>query len=74
VQKAKADRLAYEAAELLSLGELNKATTLAGECTTLSGREQLTIWLRHSATTRFKISTKAVDEFLSAVPPDSVAL
>ncbi|HEY2411569.1 MAG TPA: hypothetical protein VGI40_04975 [Pirellulaceae bacterium] len=74
VRKAKADRLAYEAAELLSLGEMTKAATLAGEGTTLAGREQLSIWLRHYATTRFKITTKAVDEFLSGVPLDSVAL
>ena len=36
VQKAKADRLAFEAAELLSNGETDKAATLAGECLTIS--------------------------------------
>ena len=74
VQKAKADRLAFEAAELLSNGETGKAATLAGECMTIAGREQLAMWLRHYATTRFKIASRTVDEFLGGVPPANVAL
>ena len=74
VQKAKADRLAFDAAQLLSRGEMSQAATLAGECMTIAGREQLVIWLRHYATTRFKIASRTVDEFLGGVPPANVAL
>jgi hypothetical protein len=74
VSKAKIDRLAFEAAQLLSRGETSKATTLVGECVTQGSREQLAIWLRHYATTRFQISGRAVDAFLGSVPPVDVAL
>jgi hypothetical protein len=68
VQKAKADRLAFDAAQLLSLGEIDKAATVAGECLSIAGREQLALWLRHYAITSFKLSSRAVDEFLGSVP------
>ena len=74
VQKAKADSLAYDAAQLLSRGETSQAATLASECITLAGREQFTRWLRHYATTRFKIATSTVDAFLGNTPPVDVAL
>jgi hypothetical protein len=74
VQKAKADRLAFEAAQLLSLGQTDKAAALAGECLTIAGREQLALWVHHYATTRFKVSSRTVNEFLGNVPPASVAL
>jgi len=74
IRKAKADRLAFEAAELLSRGENSKAAALAGECRTLAGSEQLEIWLRHYSTTKFKITGRAVDEFLGSVPAVDVAL
>jgi hypothetical protein len=74
VQKAKADRLAFDAAQLLSLGETEKAATLAGECMTIAGREQLALWLRHYAITRFKIANRTVDEFLRGMPAANVAL
>jgi hypothetical protein len=74
VQKAKADRLAFDAAQLLSRGETSEATTLAGECMMIAGREQGALWLRHYATTRFKIANRAVDDFLGGVPPTHVAL
>jgi hypothetical protein len=68
VQRAKADRLAFDAAQLLSVGETDKAATAAGEGVTAAGREYLELWLRHYATTKFKIATRAVDEFLGSVP------
>ena len=74
VQKAKLDRIAYEAAHLLSLGETNKAATLIGEGSSSANKEQLTIWLRHYATTRFKIASRAVDDFLNGMPAENVAL
>ena len=74
VQKAKADRLAFEAAQLLSLGETDKAATLAGECMTLAGREQFAQWLRHYATTRFKVAGGTVNEFLGSVAAVNAAL
>ncbi len=74
VKKAKADRLAFDAAEQLSLGETDKATTLASECMTIAGRELLAQWLRHYATTRFKVASRTVDEFLGGVPEANVAL
>jgi hypothetical protein len=74
VQKAKADRLAFDAAQLLSVGETDQAQALAGQCMTIAGREQLTHWLRHYATTSFKMASRTVDEFLDGVPPANVAL
>jgi len=74
VQKAKADALAYGAAQLLSRGETANAATLAGQCITLAGNEQFTLWLRHYAITRFKIAGPTVDAFLSSMPPADVAL
>jgi hypothetical protein len=68
VQKAKADSLAFEAAQLLSRGETSQAVTLASNCITLAGREQFAQWLRHYAVTRFKIATTAVDAFLDNMP------
>ena len=74
IQKAKADRLAFEAAELLSRGETERAATLASECRSLAGQEQSAHWVRHYATTRFKVTTVAVDAFLGDMPPVEVAL
>jgi len=74
VQKAKADRLAFDAAQFLSNGEAGKAATLAGECMTIAGREQMVLWLSHYATTRFKIASRTVNEFLVGVPSADVAL
>jgi hypothetical protein len=74
VRKAKADSLAYDAAQSLSRGETSQATTLASQCMTLAGKEQFASWLRHYATTRFKISSLIVDEFLGSVPPVDLAL
>jgi len=74
VQKAKADRLAFDTAQLLSRGETDKAASLAVECISIAGREQLALWLHHYATTRFKIASKTVDDFLGEVPPANVAL
>ena len=74
VQKAKADRLAFDAAQLLSDGDTSKAATAAGECMSIAGREQLVLWLRHYATTRFKVASRTVDEFLGGVPAANVAI
>jgi len=74
MRKAKADSLAYDAAQLLSRGEAREAASLAGECIAITGREQLALWLRHYATTRFKLSSGAVEEFLRSVPDANVAL
>ena len=74
VQKAKADRLAFDSAQLLSQGENDKAAALAGECTTLVGPEEAAHWLRHYAMTRFKLPSGTVDEFLGNVPTNDVAL
>jgi hypothetical protein len=74
VQKAKGDRLAFDAAQLLSRGETNKAQTLAGECMTIVSREQFALWLSHYATTRFNVASGTVNEFLGSIPPTNVAL
>jgi hypothetical protein len=74
VQKAKADRLAFDAARLLTVGETGSAATVAGEGITIAGREYLVLWLRHYATTRFKIASSTVDEFLVGVAPAGAAL
>src|SRR4029079_4091599 len=64
VQKAKADRLAFDCAQLLSRGETSKAATMAGECMTIAGREQLVLWLRHYAANRIKDTSTSSDELL----------
>ena len=74
VQKAKADRLAFEAAEFLSRGDTATATTLAGESRTLAGQEQSEHWLRRYATAKFKMTNGAVDQFLGSMPPANVAV
>jgi hypothetical protein len=74
VRKAKADALAYDAAQHLSRGETSQAASLAGQCMSLAGSEQFTLWLRHYATTRFKIASPAVDAFLVSVPRVEIAL
>jgi len=74
VQKAKLDRIAFEAAQLLSLGETSKAATLVDEGSMSAGKEQLKIWLRHYATTRFKIAGSIVDAFFGELPLTDVAL
>jgi len=74
VQKAKLDRIAYEAAELLSLGETSKAATLLDSGSASAGKEQLKMWLRHYATTRFKIANSTVDAFLGELWSANVAL
>ena len=67
VRKAKADRLAFEAAELLSLGDTLKATSLATAGVTLTDSAQMETWVRHYATTRFKVANLAVDDFLNGI-------
>jgi hypothetical protein len=74
VQKAKANRLAFDAAEMLSRGESDKAATVGGQCLTVEGREQFAFWLRHYATTRFKVASLAVDEFLTGMKSADIAL
>jgi len=74
VQKAKADRLAFEAAESLSHGDTAKAATLAGECRTLAGQEQSEHWLRRYATAKFQLTHGAVDKFLGSMPPAGIAV
>jgi hypothetical protein len=74
VQKAKADSLAFEAAQLLSRGETVQAFAAAGQCITIAGNEQFAVWLRHYATTRFNVASRAVEEFLGGMPAAVVAL
>jgi hypothetical protein len=74
VQKAKLDRIAFEAAQLLSLGATSKAAALVDEGSKSAGKEQLKIWLRHYATTRFKIADSTVDAFLGELSLTDVAL
>ena len=74
VQKAKLDRLAYDAAQFLSLGETSKAATLVDEGSTQAAKDQLKMWVRHYATTRFKMASGPVDAFLGELLPANVAL
>jgi len=74
VQKAKADRMAFDAAQLLSRGDSVSAATVAGQHLTVAGREQFVHWLRHYATTRFKVASRTVDEFLRSIEPADMAL
>ena len=74
VQKAKADRLAFDTAELLSRGETGKAATLAAQCATLASQEEFAVLLRRYATAKFKIARKTVDDFLGDMPAAGVAL
>ncbi len=74
VQKAKLDRIAYDAAQLLSLGEPTKAATLIGAGITSASKDQLEMWFRHYAIARFKVAGGAVEDFLNGVPAANVAL
>jgi hypothetical protein len=74
VQKAKADRLAFDTAQLLSLGESSKAVSLAGESMTVASREHFELWLRHYATTRFNVARGTVNDFLTSLSPAVVAV
>jgi hypothetical protein len=74
VQKAKTDRMAFDAAELLSRGDIVSAATVAGQRLTVADREHFAHWLRHYATTRFKVASRTVDEFLRSIQPADVAI
>ncbi len=74
VAKAKLDRVAYEAAQLLSLGETSKAAILIGEANASAGKDQLKMWLRHYATMRFKMAGNTVDSFLGTLRPVNASL
>ena len=65
MRRAKADRLAFEAAGLLAKGEPARAAPLAREAIALVGPERAAWWLRHYATAKFKVAGSVVEDFLA---------
>lgn len=66
-QKAKADRLAFSAAELLRDGDAVKAATIAEQGIAIIGPEHFTYWLRHYAVNNLGVDRKFVDRFCEGV-------
>jgi len=68
-RKARADRMAYEAASQLDLRQLDTAARLARDAVALVGPDRLAFWLRHYATMQFNVAVGVVDAFLRRVLP-----
>lgn len=63
-RRAKADRLAFQAANLLDLRQTDAASQMARDAADLVGRERLTFWFRHYAVCKFDVAASVVDAFL----------
>ena len=69
VRKAKADRYAWEAAELLANGKHADASNLALQGIALIGQEPFTSSCKHYATSVFRVPLNAASEFLKGLSP-----
>jgi hypothetical protein len=69
VRKAKADRFAWEAAELLANGKHADASDIALQGIALIGQEHFTSSCNRYATSVFKVPLYAANEFLKGVLP-----
>jgi hypothetical protein len=65
LRKAKADTLAWKAAELLQAGQTSQAAGLVAEGVKLSGPESFGHRLRHYALAKFKVDRQTLAEFLA---------
>jgi hypothetical protein len=69
VRKAKADRFAWEAAELLAVGKHADARSTALQGIALIGQEHFTSACKRYATSVFKVPPNTASEFLKDVFP-----
>ncbi len=69
VRKAKADRFAWSAAELLAKGKLADASSVAVQGMALIGQDHFTSSCTRYATSVFQVSPSAAGEFLKSVSP-----
>jgi hypothetical protein len=67
VRKAKADRFAWEAAELLANGKHADACSIALQGIALIGHEHFTSSCKRYATSVFQVAPNAANEFLKGV-------
>jgi len=67
VRKAKADRFAWEAAELLAHGKEADATNLALQGIALIGQEHFTTSCKRYATSVFQVPLNAASEFVKGL-------
>jgi hypothetical protein len=72
-RKAKADRLAFEAAELLRGGKAVESAALIEEGAAIVGRDRLASSFRHYAVNKFRVDLKHVDNVLAAIAGEAVA-
>ena len=74
VRKAKADRFAWEAAELFANGKHADASDIAQQGIALIGRDDFTSSCKRYATSVFQVPTNAASEFLKGVLPQEQGL
>jgi hypothetical protein len=67
VRKAKADRFAWEAAELLASGKHADASNIALQGIALIGHEHFTSSCKRYATSVFQVAPNAANEFFKGV-------
>jgi hypothetical protein len=72
VRKAKADRFAWEAAELLANGKHADASDIALQGIALIGQEHFTSSCNRYATSVFRVPLNAANEFLKGVVPREI--
>jgi hypothetical protein len=74
VRKAKADRYAWTAAELLGTGKHADATEIALQGIALIGQEHFTSLCKRYATSVFQVPPNTANEFLKGVVPQTTDL
>ena len=72
VRKAKADRFAWEAAELLANGKHADASDIALQGIALIGQEHFSSSCNRYATSVFRVPLNAANEFLKGVAPREI--
>ena len=68
VRKAKADRFAWEAAELLATGKHADAGAIALQGIALTGEDHFSALCQRYATSVFKLPPSTASEFLNGLP------
>ena len=68
VRKAKADRFAWQAAELLSKGNSAEASAIAVQGSALLGQEDFAALCKRYATSVFQVPPNTASEFLKSIP------
>lgn len=68
VRKAKADRFAWQAAELLAKGNNAEASAIAQQGIALMGQEDFAALCKRYATSVFQVPPNIANEFLKGMP------